>query len=68
MGITSENVASRYGVTRKEQDELAAMSHARAAKAIKSGNFKAEIVPVKTKVKDEKTGEEKNIIVDTDGS
>lgn len=51
-GMTSENVASRYGITRQQQDEMAARSHARAAKARASGRFKAEIVPVKTTIKD----------------
>jgi acetyl-CoA acyltransferase 1 len=66
MGITSENVATRYKVSRKEQDELAVLSHERAAAAIKSGKFKDEIVPVATKVKDEKTGVETEIVFDTD--
>jgi acetyl-CoA acyltransferase 1 len=66
MGITSENVASKYNVTRQEQDELAVRSHQRAAAAIKSGKFKAEIVPVETTVKDPKTGEERKVVVDTD--
>ena len=46
MGITAENLAERYGVTREEQDELAMMSHHRAVKAINEGKFKDEIVPV----------------------
>lgn len=66
MGITSENVASRYGVTRKEQDEFAVLSNQRAAKAIKEGKFKDEIVPVKVKTKDPKTGAEKEVVIDTD--
>ena len=51
-GVTSENVASRYGISRQQQDEMAARSHARAAKARASGRFKDEIVPVKTTIKD----------------
>lgn len=66
MGITSENVAARYGVTRKDQDEFAVRSHQLAAAAIKNGKFKNEIVPVVTKVKDPKTGQEKEVTVDTD--
>jgi len=66
MGITSENVASRFKVSRKEQDEFSVLSHARAAAAIKEGRFKSEIVPVKTKLKDEKTGQEKDIIFSQD--
>ncbi|MDR3565499.1 MAG: acetyl-CoA C-acetyltransferase [Negativicutes bacterium] len=46
MGITAENLAERYQVTRQEQDELAALSHKRAAEAIARGNFKDEIAPV----------------------
>jgi len=66
MGTTSENVAKEYKISRKEQDEVAVRSHARAADAIKTGRFKAEIVPVTTTIKDPKTGEEKQITVDTD--
>jgi len=51
MGITAENIAEKYGITRKEQDELALMSHQRAIKAIKDGIFKQEIVPVEVKQK-----------------
>jgi len=46
MGLTAENIAARYGVTREEQDAFAAESQARAAAAISSGKFKDEIVPV----------------------
>lgn len=46
MGITAENLASQYHITREEQDEFAARSQARAAKAIEEGKFKEEIVPV----------------------
>ena len=51
MGITSENVAEKFGVTREDQDEVAARSQARAIEAIKSGAFKEEIVPVIIKTK-----------------
>lgn len=47
MGITSENVAKEFGITREVQDRFAANSFAKAAKAQKEGKFKAEIVPVK---------------------
>ena len=47
-GMTSENVAERYGITRQQQDEMAARSHKRAGDARASGRFKDEIVPVKT--------------------
>lgn len=49
MGITSENVASRYGVSRSDQDAFAAESHRRAAHARSSGLFEEEIVPVTTR-------------------
>lgn len=51
MGQTSENVASRYGVGRVEQDVVAVVSHARAAAAMLSGRQAGEIVPVRTRVK-----------------
>lgn len=53
MGITAENVAEKYGITRKECDELAVLSHNRAAKATEEGRFRKEIVPVQVKVKRE---------------
>lgn len=65
-GITSENVAARFGVTREEQDALAVRSHARAAAAQASGRFNDEIVPVHTIWKDPQSGEEKEIVVDKD--
>jgi len=46
MGITAENIAEKYGISRQEQDELGALSHQRAMKAIADGIFKDEIVPV----------------------
>ena len=51
MGITSENVAEKFGVTREDQDEVSARSQQRAIAAIKSGAFKDEIVPVTIKTK-----------------
>jgi acetyl-CoA C-acetyltransferase len=46
MGITAENIAEKYEISRREQDELGAMSHERARKAIAEGIFEQEIVPV----------------------
>ncbi len=46
MGETAENVAAKYGITRREQDELAVTSHARAAAAQSEGRFDDEIVPI----------------------
>lgn len=51
MGLTAENVAEKYGITRKECDELAVISHTRAIDAIDEGRFKQEIVPVEIKTK-----------------
>jgi len=46
MGITAENIAEKYKVTRERQDQIAYQSQMRAAEAIAAGKFKAEIVPV----------------------
>jgi acetyl-CoA C-acetyltransferase len=51
MGITAENLAERYQITREAQDEFALESHKRAANAVKAGYFKDQIVPVEVKVK-----------------
>jgi acetyl-CoA C-acetyltransferase len=53
MGLTSENIAEKFGITREEQDELALLSNQRALAAIKDGIFKQEIVPVEVRVKKE---------------
>jgi len=53
MGLTSENIAEKYGITREEQDKLALLSHQRALAAIKDGIFKQEIVPVEVREKRE---------------
>jgi len=46
MGLTAENIAEKYGISREEQDKLGLMSHQRARKAIADGKFAEEIVPV----------------------
>ncbi|WP_129673092.1 acetyl-CoA C-acyltransferase family protein [Candidatus Chloroploca sp. Khr17] len=51
MGVTAENVAEKWGITREAQDALAVISHQRAAAAIADGRFKAQIMPVELKVK-----------------
>ncbi len=51
MGITAENVAEKYNLTREMQDEFAAGSQQKAAVALETGRFKDEIVPVQVKVK-----------------
>jgi acetyl-CoA acyltransferase len=50
MGITSENVATRYGITREAQDAFAAQSQNRAVAAIEAGRFVDEIIPVEVEV------------------
>ena len=51
MGITAENVAARYDITREQQDAYAVQSQQRAAKAIAAGYFKEQIVPVEIKTR-----------------
>ena len=46
MGITAENLAVKWGITREQQDALAAESHRRAAAAIAAGHFKSQILPI----------------------
>lgn len=60
MGITAENVAAQYGISRDDQDQLSFESQAKAAKAIADGSFKKEIVPVTIK------GKKGDTIFDTD--
>jgi len=51
MGVTAENVAKKWHVSREDQDKFAAESHRRAANAIDKGYFKGQIVPVEIKIK-----------------
>ncbi|HCY85759.1 MAG TPA: acetyl-CoA C-acetyltransferase [Desulfobacteraceae bacterium] len=51
MGVTAENIAEKYGITRQEQDEWAMMSHQRAVAAMENGWFEDEIVPVEIKTR-----------------
>ena len=60
MGVTAENVAAKWGITRQMQDELAVESHRRAAAATRAGYFKGQIVPVVTK------GKKGDVVFDTD--
>ena len=60
MGITAENVAEQYGITREMQDQIGYESQMKAAAAISSGRFKDEIVPIEVKKKKE------TIVFDTD--
>ena len=67
MGITSENVTEKYGLTRKEQDEFAAASFQKAEKAQKEGLFKEEILPIKAIQVDADDNEKEVIISEDDG-
>jgi acetyl-CoA C-acetyltransferase len=60
MGVTAENVAQKYGITREQQDALAVESHRRAAHAIAEGRFEDQIVPITRKVKGQ------SVVFDTD--
>ncbi|XP_055270604.1 3-ketoacyl-CoA thiolase, peroxisomal [Moschus berezovskii] len=65
MGITSENVAERFGISREKQDSFALASQQKAARAQSQGYFRAEIVPVTTTVRDDK-GTEQSVTVAQD--
>jgi len=60
MGVTAENIAAMYDISRREQDELGVLSHQRAKAAMSEGLFAQEIVPVVIK------GRKGDIIIDTD--
>lgn len=60
MGITAENLAERYGITREEQDELALLSQQRVCRAIDEGKFQAEIIPIEVR------GKKKTVLVEQD--
>nr|XP_005297193.1 3-ketoacyl-CoA thiolase, peroxisomal isoform X2 [Chrysemys picta bellii] len=62
MGMTSENVAERFSISRKKQDDFAMASQQKAARAQQMGLFKNEIIPVRTTVKDDQ-GNQKTITV-----
>ena len=66
MGQTSENVGKDFDISREAQDRFAAESYQRAERAQKAGWFDDEIVPIKTIVKDPKTGEETEITLTKD--
>jgi len=52
MGLTAENVAEKFGISREDQDRFALSSHQKAAKAIQEGKFKEEVLPILAKVKE----------------
>ncbi|KAF9173100.1 hypothetical protein BGX21_010099 [Mortierella sp. AD011] len=65
MGITSENVASDFSITREDQDRFSSESHGKALKAQEQGLFNAEIIPVKVQVKStvkDENGQEKQVV------
>lgn len=66
MGQTSENVAGQFSVSREAMDAFAASSFQKAEKAQKEGWVADEIVPISVQVKDSKTGEVSDVIVDRD--
>lgn len=71
MGLTSENVAEKYNISRADQDAFAVESHKRASKARANGSFEQEIVPVTTRFQEvdkqgNKVGDEKTITVTQD--
>ena len=51
MGVTAENIAAKYGITREAQDAFALESHRRAAQALQAGHFKSQIIPIEVKSK-----------------
>jgi acetyl-CoA C-acetyltransferase len=51
MGVTAENVAEKWGISREDQDALAVESHKRAARALQNGYFKSQILPIEVRVK-----------------
>jgi acetyl-CoA C-acetyltransferase len=65
MGLTGENVAEKYGITREEQDEFAVSSHRKAVSAIRECRFKSQVVPVELPAKKKGTAP---VIFDKDES
>jgi acetyl-CoA C-acetyltransferase len=60
MGVTAENIAAKWGISREDQDKLAVESHNRAQRAIEAGYFKSQIMPVTLK------GRKGDVVFDTD--
>lgn len=60
MGVTAESIATKWGITREDQDRLAVESHNRAERATAAGHFKEQIVPVVSK------GRKGDVVFDTD--
>ena len=68
MGVTAENVAARYGISREDQDALALESQRRAAQAIAQGHFRGQIVPVEVTVRRKPASFEIDEFVRTDAT
>ena len=66
MGITSDTVAQRFDISRKDQDEYSALSHQKAERAQKEGYFDKEIVPMTAIWTDPKSGDEKQVRAERD--
>ena len=69
MGLTAEEVAKVYKISRKDQDEFSYQSHMKALKALENGNFKEEIVPIKVKevyLDENEKRQEREFTIDTD--
>ncbi len=69
MGLTAEEVAKKYKISREEQDQFAYNSHQKALKAIKEGKFKDDIVPIKVEevyLDENEKRQTKEYIIDTD--
>jgi acetyl-CoA acyltransferase len=69
MGLTAENVAEKFGISREEQDRFALLSHQKAARAIKEGKFKEEVLPIFAKVREvweDGTIKVKEVLFDTE--
>jgi len=66
MGITSENVAEQYNISREAQDKFAAASYSKALNAQKDGKFRSEIVAVKVSLRSDILGERSDVDADRD--
>lgn len=68
MGVTSENVAEKYGITRERQDRMGVLSMNNCEIAWNEGKFDREVIPVETVQVDKQTGEVKDVVVKKDDS
>ena len=65
MGITNENVANEFNIPREKQDAFAAKSYSKAEKAISSGAFKDEILPIRSIIRSPDGSEKKSLSIPT---